>query len=329
MQNDISDKEMLEILEQNIGFEDPKIWLEFAKRNDFQAVKAARLTRCPVCTSSPGKPLGQYVYYSSLLALQECSVCSLVYVDGRIDQILLQRHFETAYKEEGYFHKKRAAVFSQIASIVLKLAKKNARILDIGGAKGHLLNLISLRDRELELVLSDISQAACDYASKEFGLESFSGACYELPADIGRFDLVLVIDALYYEPDLSKFGKAISELVKDGGSVVFRIPNKLCWIKTWQSCLSLLNVNIDTQSKVKFFNPEHLYVFSRPFLSYYLKTYGFTSIEFQPSRPLFSTNPFQNLLRRIYFIVAIFVFYISLKQIIITPGMLVTAVKKI
>ena len=191
-----------------------------------------------------------------------------------------------------------------------------------------MLNHISTIRSDIQPVLNDISEKACDYAFREYGIRSYACPCYALPESVGQFDVVLVVDSLYYEPNLQLFGTALSQLVRPSGSLIIRVPNKIRLIKLRQMIYRLLNRNHRTQNRIKFLNPEHLYVFSPTFLKAYLTSQGFVQIQFHPSVMLCSNSLSRDIFLKIFFIIARLVYRISAKQIIITPAMLITAVKK-
>ena len=90
---------MLEVLRLNKGFAHPERWIEYGLLHSFRKVSAEELKECPDCNCRSFARIGQYIYYSTLVSLQACSRCGLMFSDKRIDSTVLQAHFEQAYKE--------------------------------------------------------------------------------------------------------------------------------------------------------------------------------------------------------------------------------------
>ena len=129
-----------------------------------------------------------------------CGSCGLMYVDTHIDSHVIRRHFETAYKDDEYFLRQRKYVFQHIANIVDRHSKRGARVLDIGGGKGNLLDLVRRTRSDLNLTLNDISENACRYAEENFRLRTICSGLTAVPGTAEKFDVLLLIDVIYYEP---------------------------------------------------------------------------------------------------------------------------------
>lgn len=75
-------------------------------------------------------------------------------------------------------------------------------VLDIGGAKGHLLTALRVRRPDLRLVLNDLSEDACNYAAQNYGLNTVCGDVKALRMSSTRYDVIIMSDVIYYEPDI-------------------------------------------------------------------------------------------------------------------------------
>lgn len=291
----------LELLRRNVGFDAPEAWLDYARTQHFERVSAEPLRGCPDCGEAASREVGQYVYYSTLFRLRRCARCGLAYADVRLDPEVVRGHFESAYKDDDYFCERRAAIFAHLAGLIDERASRGARILDVGGAKGHLLDAVRRRRPDLSLVLNDLSQAACDAASREFGLRSVCGGLATLEALGQAFDVVVMSDVLYYEPDLPAVWRLLPRLVAPGGTVLIRVPNRLAWIRAGEALRRVWRrIRGGRATKIRFYNPEHLYSFSRSFLIGRLSAIGFTDVRGWPSPPL-SHGPSDPRARQLYF----------------------------
>jgi len=320
---------MLELLQVNKGFAQPERWIDYGIEHNFQRVQAEKLKECPDCSNRSFRFFGQYVYYSTLISLQECAHCGLIFSDTRIDSQVIQSHWEHAYKDENYFQYKRSRIFNQIAKLVGNFAPQNGSVLDIGGSKGHLMAILKQHRHDLTLVLNDISKTTCDFAASQYGLETICGGVKTLEQIPLHFDVVIMSDVICYEPELNRFWKLLPHLVSSGGTVIIRGPNKLPLIRLCRFIeqFTIASEKQKMQSHIRFFNPELLYIFSRHYLLTKLRNLGFSQVMTMPSELLIENKKFRYaLLCYSYFAKALSIF--SHNKLIITPGFLTIARKQ-
>lgn len=265
----------MEILTTNHGFDRPEKWVDYAKANGFRRVAATPIPQCPDCSADPDKTLGQYIYYSTLVRLKTCGNCELIWADAAIDPSVLNAHFEAAYKDEGYFEAARADIFTHLAKVISNAAPMGGSVLDVGGGMGHLMHTLREMRMDLQVVVQDVSERSCEYAKDKFSLQTICGPMSELKPS-HQYDVVVFSDSLYYESELGAVWNLLSRIVKPKGSVIIRGPNKLHWIRLRQALRRMLS-SLATQDKVKHFNPEHKYVFSKRYLTNRLGRGGFES----------------------------------------------------
>lgn len=330
MATDAHDDRMswLSILRHNSGFEDPERWLEFARTHGFKRVRSTKLVACPDCGSSASRKIGQQIYYSTLMSLLACRSCGLVYADTRIDPEVLRGHFERAYKDEAYFSDQRRLIFQHISSIVQERAPSGASVIDIGGAEGHLLSTIHGVRPDLDLTLNDVSSAACAYGAEKFGLRTACAPVAELAALERTFDVLLLIDVIYYEPDLCGLWEAVGSLLDKQTCLILRVPNKFALLSRLERLRAVLATAKQRSmfASIALFNPEHIYVFTRPYLLQKLRRLGFTSIEFLPSPPL-NRRGWANGVTGTYYRAARVAHGLSGGSLVATPAMVVVAAR--
>ena len=316
-------QEVLAVLQQNVGFDRPARWLDYARRHGFQRVEAVKVDRCPDCGGDPGRFWGQYVYYSTLVRLCECTKCELIWADAHIDPRVLRAHFERAYKEEEYFGDARAAIYRHLARVIGSVAPAGARVLDIGGARGDLMHQVVLHRPDLRVTVHDISRAATAWATTNFGFATLLGDADELASRSEQYEVVILSDVLYYEPKLTVLWTALSRLICRGGAIVIRVPNKLLLMRLGQLWLRISQMKERRllQDHVPFFNPEHVFVFRGRYLRRRLKSIGFTQVRIGPS-PLLK-GPIPDVVGSSVFRLASTANRVSLGSLVLTPGMLV------
>lgn len=316
--------QMLDLLRFNKGFASPEEWVDYGIQHNFKKVQADKLEECPDCSSRSSRPVGQFIYYSTLVKLCCCDDCGLIYVDTRIDSAVIQSHFENAYKDENYFLRKRRRVFEQLSGLINRAAPKGGRVLDVGGAKGHLLAVLQQRRPDLKLVLNDLSTEACNHAAACYGFETVPGDVNSLERAAVIFDVVVMSDVMYYEPELKKLWTILPRLLKPGGSIIIRIPNKLPLIRLWQLIQQMgKGRSMDKQERIRFFNPEHLYVLSRSYIQKRLQRSGFDRIRMLPSELL--TNDNNDTASSLCYGAASTLSRLSLGRLVLTPSCIVIA----
>lgn len=319
-----------DVLRHNGGFYPLEKWLPYAETYKFQKTNSITLKSCPDCESNELTTLGQYIHYSNLFHIKYCLKCGLYFSDKLLDKEVITHHFENTYKDEQYFSNQRKPIFDHISSIVARLTPENGSVLDVGGGKGHLLDKIITVRPDINCTLSDLSEQSCNYCTETYAIESI---CCDIPG-LQRlnvcFDTVIMIDVIYYEPEINAMFRTIENMLDPkNGVLVIRIPNKLMLIKVCQFLLTKFGSNKSKffQSKVKYFNPEHIYIFSQYYLRRKLKKAGFNEVTFIPSPLLNKSGGNANFIWRIYFLFAKAVAKVTLGKLILTPSMVVVANK--
>jgi SAM-dependent methyltransferase len=314
---------MLGILRGNQGFEDPERWVEYGLRHAFAHVSATKLKGCPGCGAKGSHKIGQYVYFSTLLNLVGCAGCGLAYSDVRLDPAVVQRHFEKTYKDEDYFATQRKKIFDHLVSLVDQLAPRGGYVVDVGGAKGHLMALLRERRPDLHVAVSDISRTACEWVESHYGMEAICCDAATLVTGNRVFDVLVVSDTLYYEPHLRRFWENLPGVLRAGGAVVIRVPSKYRLIRVAQAVRSLTGLlrRLKPQADIRYFNPEHLYVFTRRYLERQLGRLGFASVSVGPS-PMLAAGVVKRL-APVFFRLAGMLHTVSFGAIVATPSMVV------
>jgi 2-polyprenyl-3-methyl-5-hydroxy-6-metoxy-1,4-benzoquinol methylase len=317
----------LSVLRHNVGFDVPELWVDYALRHGFRRVKATNVVRCPDCGGQSKRSIGQFVYYSTLVRLVECDTCGLVWADTRLDPSVLMEHFEGAYKDDEYFLQARRAIFDQLAGLIDRIAPVRGRVLDVGGAKGHLMHTVSARRPDLTVVMNDVSESATRYATEHFGIPTITGDVRALCGDETKYDVVVLSDVLYYEPNIAEMWSVLPRLTAGHGSVLIRVPNKVHLLRTTQSLRNLLTSKRQraTQANIRFFNPEHLLLLSRRYLQRRLQRLGFVDIQCLPSPLLRSSARVPNALGQIAFQAARLANVVSGGHLVATPSMVLCA----
>lgn len=310
---------VIEILKSNVGFDHPEKWVDYAAKKNFKFVPAKQIPRCPDCGSEPRGALGQYVYYSTLLRLKVCSNCDLIWSDAAIDPAVINAHFEFSYKDETYFEERRRDIFQHLAGIIAARSPQSGSVLDIGGGMGHLMDAVRSIRKDLQLVVQDVSAHSIEYAKNRFSLETLCGTMTQIGTD-RKYDVVVLSDSLYYEDGLNQFWQLLPSILKPGGAVIIRVPNKLLWIRLSSAFHALFSS--PTRDTIRFFNPEHKYILSRKYLRRRMEGIGF-EVESIPSPSLIPKAPVHKIAGRTTYFLSVLLNKIA--GFVMTPSMVIVA----
>lgn len=325
-----SNNDYLNILLNNGGFHPAEKWLQYAKTHNFHKTNSIKLNNCPDCNSDNLVKFGQFIYYSNIFHIKFCPNCGLYFSDTLLDQKVITKHFENAYNDELYFSEQRKYIFEHITSLANKHTKKNGKVLDIGGGKGHVLNNIKAVRPDILATLNDLSKYSCNYCSETYAIKSICSDIPDLQKLNSHFNTILLIDVIYYEPKLNEIFKTINKLLySKQGTIIIRIPNKLKLIKSYQFLLNTFGSpnNKVFQSNVKHLNPEHIYIFSQSYIENKLKKTGFNKVTFIPSPLLNKAKGKESFLGKIFFRAANIIWKLTAGKLILTPSMVVIAKK--
>lgn len=321
----------LQVLSHNLGFSTPELWVDYAIQHGFKRVAARPVPNCPDCGRPSDQHLGQYVHYSTLIHLKECRTCHLIWADAHIDPATIRAHFERAYKDHEYFVTRRVPIFRHLAGLIDQAAPRCGRVLDVGGAQGHLMHLVASRRPDLRVVVHDLSESATRYAAERFGLQTIGGGIASLRSHVVEHDVVVLSDVLYYEPDLATLWSILPRLVAPNGTVIIRVPNKLPLIRAAQA-LARVRSPLHwqrRQHRIRYFNPEHIYILSRRYLTQRLAGLGFVAIGALPSPFLapFRTTIHTPVLTMLFRVAAAIGTW-SHQRIVLTPSMVLIATRQ-
>jgi SAM-dependent methyltransferase len=315
----------LATLRHNQGFAEPERWVEYALGHSFSWVRAIPVPTCPDCDAPPRGRLGQYVHYSTLLQLLECAACGLIWASARLDPAVIRGHFEQAYKGEEYFAA-RADIFGQLVCEISRHTPDGGRVLDVGGAQGHLMHRLRQVRPDVAVVVQDLSREAVRHARERFGLETVCGPLHQLARHHRQYDVVVLSDVLYYEPRLPDCWRLLPSLVAPGGSVVIRVPNKLPLIQmtqAWRRCVA----PDPLQDRIRYFNPDHIYLLTRRYLTRRLVQVGFGAVRVLPSPPLRPRGRWRHVAGRMLFAAASVVARLTGGRVILTPSQVLVAAR--
>ena len=92
-------------------------------------------------------------------------------------------------------------------------------ILDIGGGSGGTLRILGSRFPQASLTLIDPSPVSISAAGRNRRIRAIQGRCEALPFDDESFDLIILLDSVYYI-DITIAFPEVLRVLKPGGMVV-------------------------------------------------------------------------------------------------------------
>jgi len=232
---------------------------------------------CPICKNNEKEFLFrqqfQELNQGSLLPGYDvvvCQTCGFCFADGLPDQ----KAFDLYYREMSkYEHQDRsgqpsefeARQFPAIAEFIERyLPRPQARILEVGCANGGLLN--ALKKRGYENVMGiDPSPVCARNAEVLYQIPVVASALSDVPPEIGKFDLLILVAVLEHIRDLDTAIKKLQELLASRGRLYIEVPD-------------VTEFTSSPDAPFQEFSIEHINFFSSVSLANLMRAYGFHEI---------------------------------------------------
>jgi len=233
---------------------------------------------CPLCGGATGEVLNTQAF-----VLPEghplargydvvcCGRCGFVYADTTVTQAEYERFYaeSSKYEDDGTatggggvpWDEERLGDMARWLSV--RVADREARILDVGCANGGLLR--HFQELGYRRVAGVDPAAACVVHTRRLGIEARQGALGSVPAELGKFDLVTVSHVLEHVQDLRGAVAALIPLLAEGGVVYVETPDAMRYAEM------LLAPFQD-------FNTEHINHFSPGMLDQFMGHAGFRRV---------------------------------------------------
>ena len=161
-----------------------------------------------------------------------CPVCGFAYADTPAGQ----RDYDLYYAGFSKYEDNRTSTggggsewdarrLRETAAAVASLVPdRQARVIDLGCANGGLLGELKAAGFS-NLVGVDPSPACVANTKAGHGVAAFVGSIRQLPADLGRFDLVLLSHVLEHVADLASAVDGLAALLNDRGLLYLEVPD--------------------------------------------------------------------------------------------------------
>lgn len=234
------------------------------------------LRHCPIC----GEESGEILHTQNFVLpdghpLAEgydvvcCDRCGFVYADTTVSQkdydifyAKLSKYEDNKTSTGGADSPYDAQRLRGTAECIAEfLPDKNLRILDIGCANGGLLGYL----KELgysNLYGIDPSPACVENTNRNYGIDASIGSLFQLPQNIGKFDVITLSHVLEHVQDLSGALNNLKNLLNQNGFLYVEVPDSERYLEFYVS-------------PFHYFDTEHINHFSLVFLDKLLKSSGF------------------------------------------------------
>jgi len=190
---------------------------------------------CNLCGSDEHKLFREINDYR----LVKCKRCGLVFRDPRPTQQEIHEQYSANYHIERLLRQKlgtEKGIEEEIKKNIgrseemLKYFSKETKLLDIGCSVGFFL--ASLKRYGWDATGIDISEWACEFARKKFGLNVFAGTIEEIQFN-ERFNVITMYHILEHLPRPLQSLKRVSELLADDGVLIIKGPNLGSFDRIW------------------------------------------------------------------------------------------------
>jgi len=282
---------------------------------------AHEFVKCILCGDDRTDVRIQDVGFGSIV---RCRNDGLLYMNPRPRQGMVQRFHTQFVREDNLrlFDAFRRQILRREASAI-QAFKSGGQLLDVGCATGTFFEFFV--GQQWGLYGVDTSPLGVQAARENYGAEVACGTLQEAHCPDKFFDVVTVLDTLYYSPNPKADLLEMHRVLKDDGVLAVEIPGlrytlwrdrgPICWL-------------LDGKWMRSFGHSMHLYYFSPSTLGLLLDKAGFRVLQMTPEQASLGRGGAIKLLNDTHFLLAKLVFYLTAKRHSIAGKELYIACKK-
>jgi ubiquinone/menaquinone biosynthesis C-methylase UbiE len=275
------------------------------------------------CTVCGRRDTAVFIKGSGPAQIVKCQHDGLVYMSPRPTTEAVRKFHITFVRNDNLemFDRYRREILSREAEAVKKL-KPGGNLLDIGCGTGVFFD--SFMKGNWHLYGVDTAPLGVNLARAKQGVEVFNGTLCEANYPARFFDVVSILDTLYYVPDAKATLLEIRRILKDDGLLAVEVPGfahtllrnrgPVCWLldRTWTK---------------GFLTSYHLYYFSPRSLRRLLQVAGFRVRKMIPEQASLGKRGLFRSLNELHFALARFLFRASGGRLSVAGKELYLAVK--
>lgn len=251
--------------------------------------------RCLICQ---GEDAEVFVRGTGAAQVVRCRRDGLLYRNPRPKADFLnefQKEFVARYNSQWFEHRQKA--LREEADAIKKI-KPEGNLLDVGCATGAFF--ANFQGGNWKLYGIDPSPFGLAVAESKYGAQVRCGTLCEANYPTAFFDIVSIMDALYYCSDPKAELAEVKRILKPDGLLAVEIPGLTAFKLRDKGLLSWV---LSGKWAREFANPGHLYYFSPNAIRRLLHESGFHLVKMVPGQCV-STRPLGQAVHRVYFTVA-------------------------
>jgi SAM-dependent methyltransferase len=254
----------------------------------------------------------------------KCHACGVVFLEPLPSPAYVSEHFTDRYipneeRLQRTFGEARDSVLSVVAAHVQEKRKEGGRILDVGCAGGHFLSRFFASSSWQSFGVEPSRYAAARAAEK--GIKVYQGSVLSVELPAAFFDVVTVVDVLYYFREPLQELRAIRSALKPDGLLFIALP--LAATQLWRHTYHMGRLLGGTTRSL--LNSGHFYLFNPSSLEFLLREAGFGAVQFHPLPGIRQRRPFEEILSRTYYQASRLLWHVSGGHLMMGPNFLVTA----
>lgn len=284
-------------------------------------VEGVESVGCALCSGEDSRVV---IRGPGALQVVRCRNDGLLYMSPRpraVDTRNLHRAF-VRQDNLALFDAYRRRVLQREAEAI-KRWKTGGNLLDVGCATGTFFESFDQRDWRLYGV--DTSWLGVETTRHRYQAETFCGTLHEAQYASGFFDVVTVLDTIYYCPDPKAVLQEAHRILKEDGVLAVEVPGfrytllrergPLCWL-------------LDRKWMGGFTASRHLYYFAPDTLRLLLASAGFRTIEMVPEQASLAQRGLGRCLNELHFLLAKALFKVSRGSVSVAGKEFYLAVKE-
>jgi len=225
-----------------------------------------------------------------------CSACGLVFCNPRPTRQELLRFYNEYFvpSSEELWEEQMRRPFRKEGVDFLTRVTRPGRVLDVGCGHGFFLDM--MRSAGWETAGVEPSPAAARHAVEKLGLSVFCGVVEDAPFEPGSFDAATLWYVLEHVPNPSEVLGTVARLVRPGGHVIVRVPNRNVAVDRWLARLGSLG-----RRHFLINPPRHLYDYDSRTLRGLLEKTGFEVLTMGNAAPRSAGSALQRVRRRMWY----------------------------
>ena len=277
---------------------------------------------CPICQH----PEQEIVLAAGNKSLRRCSRCGVRFTHPQPSFAELEAHFEKGGNPgfghlEASFERNRQRVLSRVASYI-QARKQDGAILDFGCATGFFLSHFFADSRWTRSGVELSDRAAQIAATK--GIDVFAGTLTQAALKDDLFDVITMLDAIFYLPHPQDELIEIRRILRPGGILIVELP--LASGRIWRTSGRIGRLLSRTRQGL-LESSDHVFYYDRKSINFLLERCGFVVKDVLALPANRQPELWRDLMYRLFSFGSSALSYVSGSKIFLGPRFLIAATK--